>query len=717
MKTIFLSFFTALYSATLLAQLNYPTTPKIEIGDTLWGTVYKDNYRWLEDMKDPKVIDWFKQQAELSDSVMNAIPGRDELISEWRKLEQLQPAEYYPPIEANGRFFFQKSNPNDIVSKVYYRDSLNGEDKLLFDPVTLIPGKTFSIESIKPSYDGKLLLISYAEQGAEIYTLRVLDVDAKKFLPDVIPASAYVSDWSYDNTSFLYLWTQSADIMDPNALLNAKTKLHRLGTDVGTDIDFFSNESYPSLNMDASVYPAAFLLKDAKDYIFAMEQTVQNELKEYYAPIDQFNSGNIQWKTLCTPADKLVGNIEIFDGRLYAKTYKNADNYQIISTDLRSPDWGNAEIVAPERPMKLDAFARCKDFFLLNYSDGINNYLYKYNPKTKKTSEIELPFNGSVFFQGLDTKSNGFLIGITSWNQPFTEFLFNAETDKFLNSPFNKASIYPEVYTDLVVEEVEVKGHDDVMIPLSIIYKKGIKRDGSNVCYISAYGAYGIPSSPGFGLFAISLAAKGVVLAIPHVRGGGEKGENWYKAGFKTTKPNTWKDFISCAEYMIAQGFTSPGKLGGKGTSAGGILISRAVTERPDLFAAAVCNVGWANAMRIESSANGPANSPEFGTVKDSIETKALYEMDGMHHVRDGVKYPAVMCVAGWNDLRVVAWQPAKFAAVMQNSSASRKPILLKVNYDNGHFTEDKEVTWANFADQYTFLMWQCGHPDFQPRK
>src|SRR5262249_45323857 len=180
--------------------------------------------------------------------------------------------------------------------------------------------------------------------------------------------------------------------------------------------------------------------------------------------------------------------------------------------------------------------------------------------------------------------------------------------------------------------------------------------------------------------------------------------ETWYKAGFKTTKTNTWEDFISCAEYLEKNGYTSPEKLAGTGTSAGGILISRAITERPDLFGAAVCNIGWANAIRQGISANGPVNTPEFGTVKDPVECPALYEMDGVAHVEKGVKYPAVLGVAGWNDPRVAPWEPGKFVATLQAASASGKPVLLKVNYDNGHFTEEKIVRCKNFAGQFTFL-------------
>lgn len=713
MKTIFVCFAVGLYTFGCCAQLNYPNTPKIEVSDTLWRTIYKDNYRWMENMKDPKVVDWFKDQATLTDSVMGNISGRDELIAEWRKLEALQPPSYSHPFEAGGRFFYQIKSPDEQVSRVYFREGLNGADQLLFNPLTFIDGKIVSVGSIKPSSDGKKLLISYSEDGSEIFTLQVIDVDTKKMLPDSIPATAGAGDWSADNTSFLYGWLRSTDNMDPNAFLSPKYKLHKLGTDAATDIDFFSNESYPSLNIDPGVFPSVFMSKFEKRYVFAQENTVQRELKMYYAPVNQFYSGTIQWKTLCEQKDMLL-DLQFFDDKIIALTYRDAPNYKLVATDLKHPDWDNAEIIMPEKTMRIASFGRSKDFILINYSDGITNEIVKYNPKTKESTTIKLPFEGNVYFGRIDALSNNYLFYLTSWNKSFTQFLFDAETETFSESPFSKPTEYPDSYKDLVVEEVEVKGHDGVMVPLSIIYKKGLKKDGRNVCIMEGYGAYGYSISPSFNVQLNSLATKGAVIAIAHVRGGGEKGEDWYRAGYKQTKPNTWKDFISCAEYLIAKGYTSADKLAGTGTSGGGVLITRAITERPDLFAAAVCNVGMGNPMRSEFYASGPSNIPEFGTVKDSLDTKALYEMDGMQHVKEGVNYPALMCVAGWNDPRVVVWDPGKFLAAVQNASTSGKPALMKVNYGNGHFTEDTEVTWANFADQYAFMMWQCGHPDFQ---
>lgn len=701
------------------AQYKYPAVTIVDSSDTYFGVAYKDPYRLLENFKDPEVVNWFKQQAMLSNSILNKISGRDELIAEWKMLDKLQPPRIGARDYENGRIFYRKTMPGENVSKLYYRQGMNGKEQLLFDPTTYIKGKTLSIQSTLPGYDGKKIIISYSEAGAEISTIRVMDVDTKTFLPESIYPSWFGPvSWTFDNKSFTYFSQKTGDNTSPEFELNTKTKLHKLADDVKNDVDFFSNESYPDLDIKPNELPFAGVNKDSRNFIFADLSNVRQELFTYYAGISQLNSGKIEWKILCRPEDKIVRGREIIGNDVYAITYKNAKNYKLVHTTLTNPDWDKAETVADEKPdQTLESITHSKDYLFLTYSDGINNHIYKYHVTTKKTSEIKLPYSGTAFIFCLDNTTNDCFVGITSWNKPYSEFNFNAGTEMFSPSTFNKPSVYPAAYKDLQVEEVEAKGHDGVMIPLSIIYKKGTKRDGQNVCLMDSYGAYGISMTPYFNYLENSLAVKGVVIAIPHVRGGSEKGEGWYKAGYKATKPNTWKDFNSCAEYLISKAYTSANKLAGTGTSAGGILISRAITERPDLYAAAICNVGCANAMRMEFAPNGPANIPEFGTVKDSLECLALYEMDGVKHVMKDTKYPAVICVGGWNDPRVIAWEPGKFAAALQNATTSGKPVIMKVNYDNGHFTEDKSVTFANFADQFAFAMWQCGHPAFQLKK
>lgn len=698
------------------AQYQYPKTRTVDVSDTYFGVTYKDPYRWMENLKDEEVVGWFQQQANFTDDILNKLSGRDELIQEWERLDKLHPPIIRGRNYYGERLFYNKTMPGENVAKFYYRQGMNGEEILLFDPTTHIPGKTLSIQSTLPSHDGKKVLIAYSEGGAEVNTIKIMDVDTRTFLPETIYPSWFSPfSWTFDNEAFTYFSQKTEDHTNPDFILNTKTKLHRLGEDVSKDKDFFSNESYPELQIQPQELPFAFLNKDSRKYIFAEVSTVQNEMLRYYASIDQLDS-KINWKVLCKQEDQLVRGMEIIGDEVYAITHKDAKNYKLVHTTLQNPDWENAQVIIPEKPNEtLERLTFSKDYLVATYSDGINCRLYKYHFKTQKINEVKLPYTGTVLAFCLDNRINTCHVIITTWNKPITEFEVNLDNEVFKPSSLNPPAVYPKEYEDLMVEEVEVKGHDGAMIPLSIIYKKGIKLDGNNVCLMEGYGAYGYSIPPYFDNMYNSMVIKNdIVVAIPHVRGGSEKGEAWYKAGFKTTKPNTWKDFISCAEYLVAKGYTSAAKLAGKGTSAGGILITRAITERPDLFAAAICNVGCANAMRMEFSPSGPNNTSEFGTITDSIECRALYEMDGLQHVVQNTRYPAVLSVAGWNDPRVIPWQPGKFAAAMQQASASGKPVLLKVNYDNGHFTEEKKVTFANFADQYAFAMWQCGHPEFQ---
>ena len=718
MKKLYIIAIICFSACSAFAQFKYPATKTVDSTHTYFGVTYKDPYEWLENFKDTSVVNWFKNQANYTNSILNKLNGRDGLIVEWKMLDQLQPAHIRSTVYKNGRVFYKKTLPGEKVGKLYYRQGVNGPEQLLFDPTTYIAGKTLTIESFIPSFDAKQLAIAYSSGGAEVSTIKIMNVDTKQFLKDEITKTAGLEGWTFDNKSIFYIWLKSADNTDPTARLNPKTKLHAIGAADSTDVDFFSNTSYPGLKIPAKVYPYAQITDDNKNYIFAGEGSVQNEMVMFYAPIDQVSAPKIQWKPLCTADDKLVRGMEFIGDSVFAITYNGAKNYKLIGVDIKNPDWSKARVVSAERPNQtLEAITHCKDYLIMTYSDGINSQVYKYELATGKVTELILPFTGAALVSCLDNKTNICTVDLTSWVKPNTEFDFDATTGVFTPGSFNKPPAYPVAYNNLEVKEVEVKGHDGAMIPLSIMYRKGTKLDGNNVCLMDAYGAYGISIPSSFWYAEATLVVKGVVVAIPHVRGGSEKGEAWYKGGYKTTKPNTWKDFISCGEYLVANGYTKSTKLAGMGTSAGGILISRSITERPDLFAAAICNVGCANAMRLEFTSNGPVNTPEFGTVKDSVECKALYEMDGVQHVVAGTKYPAVICIGGWNDPRVVAWQPGKFAAALQNASTSGKPVLMKVNYDDGHFTEDKSVTWANFADQFAFVLWQCGHPEFQLKK
>ncbi len=713
MKKVLLLWFSILVAVPGHAQWNYPPTKTVDASDTYFGTTYYDPYRWLENLKDPAVEDWFKAQAKLTDDLLVKIPGRDALVQEWLALDKHRPQVYSDIVMEHGRFFYKKILAGQNVSKLYYRDGWDGTEKLLFDPGTYKTGVVTTINSFSPSWNGKYVVLGLTSGGAEWSELRILKVDPGTLLPESFYPSEGANGWLKDNQTFFYDAGKVSDIKSLDIELNRKTRLHKLGTDFAGDRDIFSDETNPDLDIAPKEWPSANIDESYPDYLLGSVSTVQSEMRLYYAPVADLKRDKIHWQTLCKTSDNLVRGLAFYGDYVYAITHTGAPKYKLVRTSVKHPDWDRAETVIPEGADSIQSITKCRDYLLVVYSDGVVCRLVKYDWATGKLSDVKLPITGTVEINCPDWKSDKCIIDITAWTTPRKTYDYDARTDAFVKSVFDTSTVYPG-FEDLVSEEVEATSEDGTQVPLSIIYKKGIPLDGSNSCILEGYGAYGYSITPYFTILN-SVANRGVVMAIAHVRGGSEKGEAWYRGGYKTTKPNTWKDFIACAEYLEKHGYTSPQKLGGTGTSAGGILITRAITDRPDLFAAAVCNVGCANAMRMEFSPNGPVNVPEFGTVKDPVECKALYEMDGVQHVRKGVSYPAVLGVCGWNDPRVAPWAPGKFVAAMQADSTSGKPALLKVNYDNGHFTEEKMVTFKNFASQDAFILWQTGHKDFQP--
>lgn len=703
----------ALVSAAPVRADGPPAARKDPVTDTYFGTTLTDDYRWLEDVKSTEVTDWLKSQADYTKNLLDKIPGRDGLVADYVKLDAARPANISGVIRKGGRYFYKKTLPTENVGRLYYRESLDGKETLLFDPTVGAGEKSVSLSFYMPSEDGKKIALGIAEQGSESATIRIMNVDDKSFATETIsPCWQGIGGWSQDGAGFSYNLMNSADVHDKNRELNTKAFFHVVGTDPKNDSVLLSAEKYPSLGITAQDLPIVSFTDDFK-YLVGVSASVRNELTLFIAPASELKNDKINWKPFLKPEDEVTNAVE-HDGMVYLLSHKNAPKYKILVTSLTHPDVANAKVVMPQGTETIDGLERTKDYLLATTSDGINNHVSIYPFAGSKWEPVKLPRTGTVGISGYDATSNDAQIVITSWTKPTERYQFQPKTKAITLSPLNVAATFPGA-DDLVVDEVQATAKDGTKIPLSIIYNKKVAKDGKANCYLSGYGAYGITEPPHFSILNLGLLNRGVVVAVAHVRGGGELGFDWYHAGYKATKPNTWNDFIACAEYLVQNKYTTPAKLFGEGTSAGGILIGRAITERPDLFGAAIANVPCANAVRMENTPNGPVNTPEFGSVQDPDGFKALLEMDAFQHVKAGTKYPAVICVGGFNDPRVIVWQPAKFAAALQNATTSGKPVVLQVNYDDGHFTEDKKVTFRNFANMYAFCLWQTGHPDFQP--
>ena len=708
----FLLTFLLLNSVGTGAQ-SLPATPQRPVTDTYFGRAVVDNYRWLEDTKNPEVLAWFKAQGDYTKQTLDRLPGRDSLISTFERYDRLRPARYSEIKKRGNRYFYRKTLPAEKVGKLYLREGATGAETLLFDPVAYDPAKTYSVTGFTPSNDGQRLVVGLQEGGAELSTLRIMTVASRALLPEsIVAVSGGGVDWLPADTGFLYTPNNSTDPKDPKGNLDTKARLHRLHTPAAADPDLFSRAKNPAFHIRPDEYPYLYF-SDDHTQVYGGLGSVDNRQNVWVATPADLVKPTIPWRQLVAPTDSVYSYLKL-GAKLYLYSVKGAPKGRILVTDAARPNPATATVLLPEGMRNITGIVSTKDYLFVTLNDGINDQIRQYDPRSQQWADVPLPFSGTAYVQPLDApRSNAALVGITSWKQPATLYDYNPDTKDLVASGFDSKVTYPGV-ADLVVEEVEVPGHDGTMVPLSLIYRKGLKKDGQAICFMDGYGAYGISAVPYFSTRYLALLNQGVVVAETHPRGGSEKGQKWYRAGYRTTKPNTWKDFIACGDYLVKNGYTSPSHLIGMGTSAGGILIGRAITERPDLFAAAISNVSCSNALRMENSPNGPVNVPEFGSVKDPVQCQALYEMDAFQHVQPGTKYPAVLCVGGMNDPRVIVWQPGKLAAALQAATTSGKPVLMQVNYDNGHFTEDKTVTFRNFANMYAFALWQAGHPAFQ---
>jgi prolyl oligopeptidase len=426
----------------------------------------------------------------------------------------------------------------------------------LFDPNSYKQGTDTAVKVFAPSLDGKYVVLGLAAKGGEWSELRVLRVDDKQLLPDSIyPAAWFGVSWLPGNQAFLYNGGDVTDVKSPDIELNRKMRIHKLGAPTSDDRDILSNVSTPELGIAPSEFPLGDVPRSRRDRLIGDLSTVQPEFRLYIASISDLSGTRVTWKPLARRSDNLVRGFALHGDWVYAVTHAKAPHYQVVRSRTDAPDWKTAETVVPEAADSIDAIGQSKDYLLVTYSDGIKGRLVRYEFSSGRLQEVKLPIPGTVDTSCPDIHGNRCIVTISSWLQPPTLYELNAETGEMTKSAFNGEAEYPEL-ADLVSEEVEVAGHDGTLIPLSIIHRKDIKLDGSSPCILEGYGAYGISWTPTFNP-RYSVANRGVVVAFAHVRGGSEKGEAWYRAGYKTTKPNTWKDFISAAEYLIAKGYTS----------------------------------------------------------------------------------------------------------------------------------------------------------------
>jgi prolyl oligopeptidase len=706
-------------ATTVTAQVkyNYPASRTEPVTDDYFGMKVIDNYRWMENLRDTTVQNWFKVQGHFTDSILQTLPVIDTLISEMEVLDTFQPVKYNVMELYGNSWFIQKRLPQEKAYKMYRKDtSAASKEELLFDPADFIKGKTVAA-SYSISDDGRYLLLLISQDGNEQNNIYAMDVATKKILPDTV-RFAEGGFTHHFSDRFFYLKYNSGNIYDESRKIDTKCMMHIIGTPVSSDREIMSRKKYPELGLDSSDFPYCYMPASGSRIIITAGPKANSF---YYADSNSIKSTPILWKLLFEVKDSVQSFI-VHENDIYAVTTKGNIDGRLVKTGFgQTRGLNGIEIYIPDKGWIIQSITETKHFLLIMLShNNIQSRIISYEYATGKLLPVDnLPVKGWVYLQPYSPYSDKCVLSASGWNIPDNNYEYDLASKQASGGPFHLSYTFPAL-KNVAVEEVEIPSYDGTLVPLSIMYDSTLlKKDGSNICLMQGYGAYGLVyPDPFLNTNNLPLLSRGVVMAFAHVRGGGEKGESWHLAGFKSTKPNTWKDFNACARYLITKGYTSSPKLSCLAGSAGGILIGRAVTEEPGLFKAAIIANGMMNTMRFENSPNGPDNVHEFGTVKDSADSRALYTMDAFHHIQEGTHYPAQMLTCNMNDARVANWQTGKYIAAMQQACTGNNPVLVYVNYHAGHLggttTEDRFKVVATY---WAFVLWQCGYPDFQPKK
>jgi prolyl oligopeptidase len=538
-----------------------------------------------------------------------------------------------------------------------------------------------------------------------------------KVLPDSIDRAEFASPaWLPDGKTFFYTRAQKLGPDSPPAAKYQKLKIYRhtLGGNPDAEPVVFGYNANSSVKVDENDFPALTYSPGAPQFLVGLViHGVKRELDIYSVAFDANLGANTVWKKVVDQSDQVTG-LDVHADQIYLQSHKDASRFKVLRTSLSAPDLAHATVAVPASEVVITGISAAADALYVQDLDGGIGRLRRLPYGGGNIQPIKLPFDGAIQSLATNPTESGAWLELTSWTKSPLWYVLDAKTDKLTDTGLVPPS--PVDYSKIESVEVKAKSADGTMVPLSIIHQRGIALDGSHPTWLTGYGAYGINYDPFFNPIMLAFLERGGVYAVAHVRGGGEYGDDWHLGGQKLTKQHTIDDFIAGAQYLIEHKHTSPAHLSGEGTSAGGITIGGAITQRPELFGAALIRVGDSDSLRSETMASGPANIPEFGTVAEADGFKALFAMDAYQHVKPDTPYPAVLLTTGANDPRVAPWQAAKMTARLQASTSSGKPILLRVDYDAGHgIGSTKSQRDIEFADEVAFLFWQLGVSGYAP--
>ena len=689
---------------------NPPRARVEDVRDEYFGTTITDPYRWMEDYKGAEAQTWLRQQADYTTGVLAALPERATLLARIRELSDAGP-EMHSLSVAGGRVFALRQNPSENLPRLVMYTAADAPETTLIDPNTMSGETHTAIDWYAPSRDGRLVAYGISQGGSEDSTLYVLDIEQGKALDLAIPHVRFGGVcWLEDNASFLYSRSPDPTPETPSSdyFLDSRILLHRLDADPASDSVVLGRGAHANVDLARIDIPFVTVRADSPWMVGVI---LHGDLKEhsiYVAPTRALvDPASISWRRMASP-DDAVTECAFTANTLFLLTHHNAPRYQALAVPFDAPDLSHGVAVVPQSDAVLQDVRVAGDYLLVReMTAGVGGL--RRAPLTGGAPEpVSLPDTGAILDWAGEPGSSATYLLTTAWTAPPRVIRYDTAS----NSASDTGWLPPSAvdFSEIEAHEVEAPATDGEQIPLSILHRRGLALNGSHPTLLIGYGSYGISLPPFFMPQMLAWHERGGVLAVAHIRGGGEKGDEWHQAGRFLNKENTIQDFIACAEYLISAGYTRPALLAGEGGSGGGIPSGGALVRRPDLFAVMVMRVAVTNTLRFELTDNGPPNVMEFGSATTEDGFKGLLIIDSYLRVRDGTAYPAVLLTSGANDPRVVVWMAMKMAARLQAATSSSKPVLLRLEEQAGHgMGSTRQQEDAELADKLAFLLWQFG--------
>jgi len=696
--TLLFAMTTPSVSQTSGSQLIYPQARRGDQVDDYHGTKVADPYRWLEDTDSADTHAWVEAENKLTFSYLDKIPYRQPIHERLTKLWNYE--RYTAPRQEGGRYFYDHNNGLQNQNVLLVAESLSAEPRLLLDPNLLSADGTIAVSDTAISDNGKLMAYGIATSGSDWNEWHVRDVDTGKDLPDDIKWVKFSgASWTKDNKGFYYSRydePKGASMRDTNYF--QKLYYHRLGTAQAEDKLIYERPDNKEMGFAGSV------TDDGHYLIISVWQGTSPKNRLYYKDLTQNDSPVVKLLDDFDAQYQFIDN----DGSVFwFQTDLDAPRGRVIAIDTRHPERSSWKTLVAQGADKLEFSSVVNNSFLLGYLKDARTEVRVHDLNGAFVRSVDLPGIGTAVGFGGKRKDKETFYAFTSFISPTTIYRYDPQA--------GKSTIFRQPKVDFEASRYETKqvfynSKDGTRIPMFLTYKKGIKLDGQNPVLLYAYGGFDISLTPAFSVPDVVWLEMGGVYAQPNLRGGGEYGEEWHQAGMKLKKQNVFDDFISAAEWLVDNKYTSTPKLAIRGRSNGGLLIGACVTQRPDLFGVTLPEVGVMDMLRFHKFTIGWAWTSDYGSSDDPVEFKALYAYSPLHNLKPGTKYPPTLIATSDHDDRVVPGHSFKFAATMQADQAGPAPVLIRIETKAGHGA-GKSITKLidETADTWAFVTYNLG--------